>query len=375
MKVVVTGIALKTCLGDASQTWKSISEGKSGIKIAQPFAFLPPLPLGLINSNPSLINELTFALISEILQDANLSIPLHDTAVVIGSSRGCQGHWENINTQRIIDNNPHIINYPWLETLPCHPSAIVANFIQTKSSVFAPMNACATGLVAIAQGYELIQLGLCSQVIVGAVETPITPLTIAGFNQMKALAKTGCYPFDKNREGLVLGEGGAMLVLETEKIALNRGAKIYGEIKGLGMSCDAENMTAPAVKADTVINMIQKSLWKFQVNTENIDYIHAHGTATCLNDAREAEIITSLFPNYPFVSSTKGAIGHTIGASGAISTALSLISQQKQQLLPNIGGKNSEFDLNLVSQSHNYKLNNIINFSFGFGGQNTMIIV
>ncbi len=375
VKVLVTGVGLISCLGNTQQTWQAISQQKSGIKIQQPFGQFPPLPLGLINSSPSLINQLTLNLITDTLQDAQLSIPLPETSVVIGSSRGCQAHWENINTHRLTTNNPREINYPWLKTLPCQPSQLVAQYLQTIAPVLAPMNACATGLVAIAQGYELIQQGQCERVIVGAVETPITPLTIAGFSQMKVLAETGCYPFDKDREGLVLGEGGAMLVLETEKLALSRGAKIYGQISGWGMSCDAEKMTAPADNSDIAVRMIKQCLRLSQLTPENIDYIHAHGTATTLNDERETAIINNLFPHYPFVSSTKGAIGHTIGASGAISTVLSLISLNKQQLFPNIGLRQTEFDLNLVRKAQNHCLNHILNFSFGFGGQNAVIAI
>lgn len=375
MKVVVTGIGLQSCLGNTQQTWQKISQGKSGIILQQPFSVFPPLPLALINTQPSLIDELTLSIIADTVTTAQLSIPLADTAVVIGSSRGCQAYWEKINSYRLTNHKPTEINYPWLQTLPCQPSRLVAQYIQTTAPVLAPMNACATGLVAIAQGYELIQQGQYERVIVGAVETPVTPLTIAGFRQMKASAETGCYPFDKDREGFVLGEGGAMLILETETSAINRKAKIYGQISGWGMSCDASAMTAPAENPHTAIKMIQRCLTKAQINPQEIDYIHAHGTATHLNDAREAEIITTLFPHSPYVSSTKGALGHTIGASGAIATVLSLISLQKQQLLPNIGLKKSEFNINLVNQAQNYSINHILNFSFGFGGQNAVIAI
>lgn len=375
MKVVVTGIGLQSCLGNTQQTWQKISQGKSGIILQQPFSVFPPLPLALINNQPSLIDELTLSIIADTVTTAQLSIPLADTAVVIGSSRGCQAHWEKINTYRLTNHKPTEINYPWLQTLPCQPSRLVAQYLQTNAPVLAPMNACATGLVAIAQGYELIQQRQCKRVIVGAVETPITPLTIAGFRQMKVSAETGCYPFDIQREGLVLGEGGAMLVLEAETEAMKRKAPIYGEIKAWGMSCDAEEMTAPAKKPDIAIRMIKNCLTQAQIIPEDINYIHAHGTATRLNDHTEAEIITTLFPHFPYVSSIKGALGHTLGASGAIATALSLISLQKQQLLPNIGLKKSEFNLNLVSQAQDYSINHILNFSFGFGGQNAVIAI
>ncbi len=229
MQVLVTGIAIISCLGDSFSTWKAICEQKSGVKLHRPFSYFPPLPLGLIDSQPSAIHQLTLDLVKQTLESANLSTPLTNMGVVIGSSRGCQFQLESINSKQIVDKQSTQINYPWWQTLPCLPSTLVAQLLETQAPVLSPMNACATGLVAIAQGYELIQLGLCERVIVGAVETPITPLTVAGFQKMTALATTGCYPFDKNREGLVLGEGGAMLVLETANSALKRGAKIYGE--------------------------------------------------------------------------------------------------------------------------------------------------
>ena len=147
----------------------------------------------------------------------------------------------------------------------------------------SPANACATGLVAVIQGYELIKRGLCSQVIVGAVETPITPLTIVGFKQMKALAGKHCDPFGYQRDGLVLGEGGAMLLLETKESALHRNAKIYGEISGWGLNCDAYGMTAPTSSGETPIKAIDKALKMANLRPKQIDFIHAHGTGTILN--------------------------------------------------------------------------------------------
>ena len=374
-KVLVTGIGLISCLGEAQSTWQAILQQRSGIVIHQPFSLIPSLPLGLIQSSPGSIDELTLTLIDNTISDAQLSIPLPNTGVVIGSSRGCQADWEIINTERLTSYNPRHICYPWLQTLPCQPSRLVAQYLQSYGTVLAPMNACATGLAAIAQGYELLQQGLCHRVVVGAVETPVTPLTIAGFSRMKVLAQTGCYPFDQDREGFVLAEGGAMLILETEELALSRGAKIYGEIRGWAMSCDAEAMSAPAYKPDTAIRMIRKCLRRSQLQPEQINYINAHGTATSSNDTREAEIISHLFPQYPFVSSVKGAIGHTIGASGAMATVLSLISLQKQLLLPNIGLKKTEFPLNVVKKTQSCCLDHILTFSFGFGGQNAVVAI
>ncbi|MBL1210191.1 beta-ketoacyl-ACP synthase [Geminocystis sp. GBBB08] len=375
VKVVVTGISLISCLGDKNATWRGIIEGISGIKFSQPFDFFPPLPLGLINSLPSSVSNLTTQLIEEVCLDGNIFPPLNDTAVVIGSSRGCQSQWEVflslLSSQKI--ETISLFSPDWLQTLPHQPAIITANYLQTSASVFSPANACATGLVAIAKGYELIKQQKCERVIVGAVETPITPLTIAGFTQMKALSYQGCYPFATIRDGFVLGEGGAMLILETEELARSRDAKIYGEILSWGMSCDADTMTSPEMGGKTAMKTIRKCLYRGGLQPKEIDYIHAHGTGTILNDQREAKIINELFCHAPKISSTKGATGHTLGASGAMATALSLMSLKKQILLPNISSSPLNFDLNFCQKSSNYSLNKMLCFSFGFGGQNIIL--
>lgn len=368
VKVVVTGISILSSLGETEATWQGVINGESGIKFEQPFDYFPPLPLALINSHPAFMGDVTSILIRDLLDRSNLELPLTDTGIVIGSSRGCQGDWENF-----LSSEKYRFSPPWLDTLPCQPSRMVANFIQSSSIVLAPANACATGLVAIAQGYELIKQKRCERVIVGAVETPITPLTITGFRQMKALSDIGCDPFGKARNGFVLGEGGAMLLLETEALAKSRRAKIYGHILGWAMSCDAQAITAPEKEGYQGIRSIEQCLQRSKIHPEEIDYIHGHGTGTILNDQREAQIISYLFPHHPKVSSTKGATGHTLGASGAIATALSLLSLDRQILLPNTRLSPSEFELNFCTQSHKHPLNKMLCFSFGFGGQNAVI--
>ena len=375
VKVVVTGISIQSCLGDTKSTWNGICQGISGIKIHQPFASFSPLPLGLIDSQPAQLSKLTLQLIQALCVDAKINTPVTGIGVVIGSSRGCQSQWEVFLSQLASYNfsKENLFTPSWLQTLPYQPATISAGFLGASRVVFSPANACATGLAAIAQGYELIKQKRCSQVVVGAVETPITPLTIAGFSKMKALAQQRCDPFGKQRDGFVLAEGGAMLLLETEKSALARHAQIYGEILGWRMNCDAQTITAPEAQAKTAVQALEKCLRLAGLQPQQIDYIHAHGTATILNDQREAKIIEDIFPHFPKVSSTKGATGHTLGASGAIATALNFLSLKKQILLPNVAFSPSEFKLNFCQHSRNYYLQNMLCFSFGFGGQNIII--
>jgi 3-oxoacyl-[acyl-carrier-protein] synthase II len=248
-----------------------------------------------------------------------------------------------------------------------------ARQIGATGAVLAPMAACATGIWSLAQGFELIQTGQCQRAIAGAVETPITPLTLAGFQQMGALAETGAYPFDKNREGLVLGEGAAVFVLETAESAKARGAKIYGEILGFGLTADAFHANAPEVGGKSAIYAVKQCLERSNLSPIDIDYIHAHGTGTVLNDRNEAQLIKYLFPQNVAVSSTKGATGHTLGASGVLGVAFSLLGLRDRILPPCVGLRESEFDLNLVRVARQSEIQNLLGFSFGFGGQNAVI--
>jgi 3-oxoacyl-[acyl-carrier-protein] synthase II len=372
MDVVITGIGLSSCLGSLQTTWSGILQGKSGIKLDHLFEGIPAHPLGLINSDPSNINDLTQKILVDALNDAGLEIPLNECGVVVGSSRGCQATWEKLATHT---NNPQSkdLDFHWWETLPHQPALITGNYLQTTAPVLAPMAACATGIWALARGYELIKTGRCDRVIAGAVEAPITPLTLAAFEQMGALATTGCYPFDRSREGLVLGEGGAMFILEIAELAARRQAKVYGIIGGFGLTCDAYHISTPQAVNGSAARAIKQSLERSNLEAKAIDYIHAHGTSTVLNDRHEAQLIQQIFPQRVAVSSTKGATGHTLGASGAINTALTLMAMKHNELPPCIGLQDSEFDLNLVTQARSAEINHAMCFSFGFGGQNAVI--
>ncbi|MDJ0743934.1 MAG: beta-ketoacyl-ACP synthase [Xenococcaceae cyanobacterium MO_167.B27] len=376
-QVVVTGIGLQSCLGCLEDTWQNLLLGRSGIKLQQPFPELPPYALGLIENEQILQNHqlsfplLTKALVTDALKDAKLNTPLSDCGVVIGSSRGYQATWENLLSQDKLFSVPQAIS--WLDTLPHHGAVITASLIQTQAPVLSPMAACATGIHAIARGYELIQTGECERVIVGAIETPVTRLTLAAFDKMGALAKTGCYPFDLKREGLVLGEGGSVLILETVELAQSREAKIYGEVAGFSLTCDANHISAPESNGRSAAIAIKQCLQRSNLTAEDIDYIHVHGTSTKLNDRHEATLINYLFPHSVAVSSTKGATGHTLGASGAIGVAFCLMALKYGYLPPCVGLKQPEFDLNLVTKSYPASPKHTLCFSFGFGGQNAVI--
>jgi 3-oxoacyl-[acyl-carrier-protein] synthase II len=215
--------------------------------------------------------------------------------------------------------------------------------------------------------------GACERAIAGAIEAPITPLTIAGFTQMGALARTGCYPFDRDREGLVLGEGGAVLVLESLELATARQAKIYGEVLDFGFTSDAYHVCATGISGNTAAIAIEQCLRRSHLPPDRIGYIHAHGTGTQLNDRHESLALQKIFPDRVPVSSTKGSTGHTLGASGVLGAAFCLQAIATQTLPPCVGLTHPDFNLDLILTPRQQTVNHTLCLSFGFGGQNAVI--
>lgn len=371
VEVVVTGIGLVSALGKSLETsWQQLITGKSSIQLHQPFPKLEPRPLALIGKQPAELTKLTQLVVASALEDAGLVPPLPDCGVVIGSSRSQQAAWEQLAQ---LSTNGQIVLEQWLDTLPHMNAIFSARQVGASGSVLAPMAACATGIWAIAQGFELIQTGQCQRAIAGAVEAPVTPLTLAGFNQMGALARTGAYPFDRQREGLVLGEGAAVFVLESAELARQRSARVYGQVLGFGLTADAYHANAPEPGGRSAIAAVKQCLDRSGLSPSDIDYIHAHGTATQLNDRNEAQLIQYLFPQGVPVSSTKGSTGHTLGASGALGVAFCLMALKHQLLPPCVGLKQLEFDLDLVTAPRQGEIRQVLCFSFGFGGQNAVV--
>jgi 3-oxoacyl-[acyl-carrier-protein] synthase II len=401
MDVVVTGIGLVSALGTLENSWKQLLSGNCGIRKHQPFLELEPRPLALIDTKPADLTTLIRQVLADALQDANLTLPLPDCGIVIGSSRGFQANLEQLlrgekeegrrkreegrggegergrEGERLPMPNAQcpMPDAQFVNFLPHMGAIAAAREIGSIGPVLAPMAACATGIWAIAQAVELIRTGQCQRVIAGAVEAPITPLTLAGFNRMGVLAQTGCYPFDEDREGFILGEGGALFVLESAELAKSRKAKIYGKILGFGLTNDACYANAPELGGRSAIAAVNQSLKRSNLSTGDIDYIHAHGTATELNDRHEALLIQKLFPLPVAVSSTKGATGHTLGASGALGVAFCLMSIKDRILPPCAGLKKPDFELDFVRLARSTEVRNTVCLSFGFGGQNAAIVL
>jgi 3-oxoacyl-[acyl-carrier-protein] synthase II len=394
-RVAVTGMAVISALGaDLPSTWQRLVTGETGVRQHQPFAELPPRPLGMIGTQPAQLDHLTTAAVQSLLKDSGWETPLPDCAVVLGSSRGHQVRWEQLaqtnwaqtswaeTTAESTAEGADLADI-WLTSLPYRAGQLAAAQIGSTGPVLAPMAACATGLWAIAQGYELLQQGHFPQALVGTVEIPITPLTLAGFGQLGALASQGAYPFDAHRDGFVLGEAAALLMLEPLALAQARAAHIYGEILGFGLTADADHITAPSRSQQGAIAAIEQCLLHGLSESRSlppaIEFIHAHGTATRLNDAAEATLIQRFFPQGVAVSSTKGATGHTLGASGALGAIFSLMALDQQVLPPTWGCNTKEYDLDIVQVARAAPgpqgLQRALCLSFGFGGQNAALML
>ena len=245
-------------------------------------------------------------------------------------------------------------------------------------------DACASGTSAVGHAFSLVRSGEVPMAVCGGYDT-MCEFTFAGFNSLQAVTPTVCRPFDKNRDGLVLGEGAAVLILESLDDALARGARPIGEVAGYGATSDAHHMTAPDPEGSGAEASMRMALEDAGVDPDEVDYINAHGTATPYNDSMEARAIGRVFLNrggsgkgdsgVP-VSSIKSMVGHILGGAGAVETAVCLMAMKEGFLPPNINCTEPEFDLNIVMEPGvKADLRTCLSNSFGFGGANATIVL
>jgi 3-oxoacyl-[acyl-carrier-protein] synthase II len=237
-------------------------------------------------------------------------------------------------------------------------------------------NACASGTNAIGHAFECVRSGRYQRVLTGGYDA-LSELVFVGFDSLQASTPERCRPFDRERSGLVLGEGAAILLLENFDSARVRGAKIVAEITGYGISTDNHHLTQPNPSGSGARQAMEGALQSAGIPAGEIDYINAHGTATPFNDAAEGKAIAELFEGVP-VSSTKGMMGHSLGAAGAIEAVISILALQNQFLPPNINFRNGDagLDLNIIANSSQPgSLRTVLSNSFGFGGTNASVII
>ena len=247
------------------------------------------------------------------------------------------------------------------------------------------VTACATGTHSIGEATRFIQYGDADVMFAGGTESVITPLCVGGFNASKALStrnddpQGASRPFDKDRDGFVVGEGGGVLILEELEIAKKRGAKIYGEIIGYGLNGDAYHITAPSPRGEGAARCLKLALNNAGINKEDVDYINAHGTSTTA-DATETQAIKTTFGDHAYnlaVSSTKSMTGHLLGAAGGVEAIFTLLAMQKGVIPPTINytTPDPECDLDYVpNKAREKNLNICVSNSFGFGGTNGVLI-
>jgi 3-oxoacyl-[acyl-carrier-protein] synthase II len=295
---------------------------------------------------------------------------------VIGTTSGGMSFAQEY--YRALHRNSSLRQTPrWIANYPPQKPVIDA---QERFGISAPCrviaNACASGTDAIGHAFECVRSGKYQRVLTGGYDA-ISELVFVGFDSLQAATPEKCRPFDRNRSGMVLGEGAAILALENFESAEARRAQILGEIVGYGSSTDNFHLTQPDPTGSGPRRAMQAALQSANLSAQSVDYINAHGTATAFNDAAEGKAIMELFGRVP-VSSTKGMMGHSLGAAGAIEAIVCLLALQNQFLPPNINFRSGDEDLDLnvvANQSPHANLNIVLSNSFGFGGTNASIVM
>ena len=330
-----------------------------------------------------------FTSIEEALKDANLNPEERlgpNVGIVFGTGIGGIGATEQ--AVRTYDErgasriNPLAIT----QLMPNSSTGQVAIKYGIEGPSLTITTACAASANAVGEAKNMIQNGVVDMVVTGGTESGTTPMTIGAFAQIRALStnnenpKEACKPFDKNRDGFVMGEGSTVLVMESEESALKRGAEIYGYVAGYGATTDAYHITAPAEGGKGAVVAMQKAIEDAELSINDIDYINAHGTSTPANDKNETAAIKTVFGDKAYdldISSTKSMTGHLLGGGGAFESMVSVLALQKSIIPPtiNLNNPDEECDLNYTPNDAVQKEMNIaMSNSFGFGGHNGVLV-
>ncbi len=404
-RVVVTGLGMINSVGQDKETaFSAILEGKCGIKEIELFDaqnFSVKIAGEIVGFDPSEVMDakevkkadrfiqLGIKAANEAMQDANFGDEIDMERFGISSASGIGG-LPNIEKNSVVCNTrgPRRIS-PFF--IPSSLVNMLGGFISIEHGIKGPnlscVTACAAGTHAIAEATKTIMLDGADQMLVIGAESAICGAGIGGFASMKALStnndnpQEASRPFDANRNGFVMGEGAGALVLESYESAVARGAKIYAEVIGFGESGDANHITTPVPEGPYRAMKAAMSMAKAKVGDDlKIDYINAHGTSTPANDKNETAAIKELFggkENCPPVSSTKGQIGHCLGAAGAIEAVISIMAMRDGKLPPTINytTPDENCDLDYVpNEARDANLDVVMSNSFGFGGTNGVVI-
>ena len=407
-RVVITGMGAITPIGNTLKEYKnSLKNGISGCKPIQSFdssnfktRFACEVksynPLDYFDRKESRKIDIyaQFGIISadEALSDSDLNFEKIDkkrVGVIWGSGVGGIETFQN-ELINFSENNKHPRFNPFFipKLIPDICPGLIAIKYGFKGPNFATVSACASASNAIIDSYNYIMSGTSDIIITGGSESAVNETGVGGFNAMKALSErndspeTASRPFDRDRDGFVLGEGGGALILEDYDHAVKRNAKIYAEIIGFGMSCDAHHITAPHPEGEGAKIVMQNAIKNSNINLNEIDYINVHGTSTPLGDKSEIIAIENVFGKNAYnlnISSTKSMTGHLLGAAGAIESIASIISINEGFIPPTINHFNHDDQINqklnlTLNKSQKKEVKIAISNTFGFGGHNTSIV-
>ena len=411
-RVVVTGIGAITPLGhNVDTTWKNLLACKSGVRSIDTFdtTDMASKIAGMVNYgekdfNPDIymtpseqrkVDKFIIYAIAAAAQAfddsgfANLTDEQkNNTVVFVGSGIG--------GVSRLYDTSVTLHDEGARRVSPFFIPSVIVNLASGHIAIkygfrganYSVVSACATGIHSIGEAFKYIRDGYADYAVAGGAEHAVCPLGVSGFSSMRALStkyndtpEKASRPWDEGRDGFVIGEGAGIVTLETLESAQKRNAKIYGEIVGYGASCDAYHITAPAKDASGAALSIKRALKDGGVNKDEVDYINAHGTSTPAGDEAEILAVKKVFGDYAYklnMSSTKSAMGHLLGAAGAVESIICL-KTLNDNVVPatlNLENPSAGFDLNLTPNTpQEREVKCVMNNSFGFGGTNGTLIL
>lgn len=408
-RVVVTGLGALTPIGNtAPEYWEGLKKGTSGaapITKFDPAKFRTQFACEVKNFNVldhldrkesrkmDPFTQYAMVVAEEAMQDSGIdteSIDLNKAGVIWGSGiGGLQTFQDEVKSYTQNDFTPRFNPFFIPKMIADISSGLISIRYGFHGPNFVTVSACASATNAIIDAFNYIRLGQMDVAITGGSEAAVTEAGIGGFNAMKALSErndapeVASRPFDKDRDGFVLGEGAAALILEEYEHAKARGAKIYAEIIGGGMSADAHHITAPHPEGLGATNVMINALSDAKIKPEDVDYINVHGTSTPLGDLSETLAIKRVFGDHAYnlnISSTKSMTGHLLGAAGAIEAAACIMAITDNVIPPTINHFTDDDALDnklnfTFNESQSREVNIALSNTFGFGGHNTSIIL
>ena len=407
-RVVVTGLGALTPIGNTLPAyWEGLLSGKSGadrISYFDPSLFKTQFACELKNFDPldhfdrkesrkyDRFAQYALVSVAEAIEDAQIPLDKIDkdrVGVIWGAGIGGLETFQNevLNFSAGNENprfNPFFIPKMIADIAP----GLISIKYGFKGPNFATVSACASASNAMIDALNYIRLGYSDIIVTGGSEAAVTKAGIGGFNAMHALSKrnndpkSASRPFDKDRDGFVLGEGGGALILESYEHAVKRGATIYAEFAGGGLSADAHHMTAPHPEGLGAIKVMENCLKDAEINTEEVDIINMHGTSTPLGDVAESNAIVKVFNNHAYkmnINSTKSMTGHLLGAAGAIEAIASIMAIKHGIVPPTINHKTPDEDIDqkinfTFGKAQKRTVNIALSNTFGFGGHNACVL-